>query len=225
MWFSKANQQVSKLVCFPFFPDENFCGYLQIIVIIICLFVFFSQIHIPADWRCTAVIWDSPKWPVKIPECLTVRSLETTSLVKSELHWQFWVRVFLYYNLTTRFYRFLQIAACQKPSSLLHWRNSLFSQSAEIWTYATQCLHLHLCVKFHLRWRRANKPPWAAMMLMAHLRPLTSGTKTASPFQRTPARSPATRTPPTLWTPTRAVWFVTSSCKFIIERVSRHWTI
>lgn len=108
MWFSMANQQVSRLVCL-LFAWWSFCG-LKIFVIN-KFFFFSSQSHIPADWQCTAVIWDSPKWPVLIPESLTVRSLETPSLVKSELHWQFWVRMILYYILTNHIYSILIVLA------------------------------------------------------------------------------------------------------------------
>lgn len=53
------------------------------------------------------------------------------------------------------------------------------------------------------------------MTVMAHLRPPTSGTKTACLYQLNPARSPATRTPPTVSTRTSAAWLVTSLCTFI----------
>lgn len=175
-----------------------------------------------------AVIWDSPKWPVKIMECLTVRSLEIRSLVKSKLIWQFWVRIFLYYVLKTHFYSIAIVFAWLPTVRNLHncyvgdAPCSLNLLKPEL--YVTQCLHLHLCVKFHLRWRRPKEPPWPAMMLLAHLRPLTSGTKTASFFQLTPARSLGSRTPPTFWTLALAAWFVTSSSTFN-ESVWHHWKI
>lgn len=53
------------------------------------------------------------------------------------------------------------------------------------------------------------------MTATAHPRPPTGGTKTACLYRLNPARSPATRTPPTVLTRTSAAWFVTSSRTFI----------
>ncbi len=68
---------------------------------LLCNTATLPQSHIPTEWRCSAVIWDSPKWPVRILESTTVWCLATTSPGKSKWSWLFWVRILCDYVLQT----------------------------------------------------------------------------------------------------------------------------